>query len=94
MIGNGDNYYYKVGVYVDLGNRDIRQLTMREYDVLKHLPEYQNSSIIFIVYAVFYKEILFNKFNNATFFGNPTSGSMFSAFFDENYEFVRITHVR
>ena len=87
-----ENYYYGIAIYIRNDN-NIRQFTIREYNVLKNLPEYLNWEIFMIVYSVYYYEYFFNKFRHIHFFGNPTTGKCFSIFFNENYEFIRIVYL-
>jgi len=87
------DYFYGIGVYINDGN-NTRYFTMREYNVIKYLPEYLNSKIEFIVYSIYYYEYFFNKYQNSSFRGNPTTGRCFSVYFNENNEFVRVIHLR
>jgi hypothetical protein len=80
-----ENYYYVVSYNLIRNENIYFYFTFDEYNVIRNLPKFRNYKVN-IEYAIFYYEILFNKYNS--WLGDPT-GRCFSVVFNKNNEFIR-----
>jgi len=80
-----ENYYYQVHVHIKINKNTEKDFTAEEYNKLKNLPEYKDYEFKYIIYSIYHREILLNKYN--FWLGDPT-GKCFTLSFNENNEFL------
>ena len=80
------NYFYDISIFIKINETTERCFSLKEYNTIKYLPEYEVLNIDRIEYSIFYYEIFLKKYSSWR--GDPT-GKCFTLVFNNENEFIR-----